>query len=73
MLVTEGFECKSFSVGLPVDAADQSLMALFRHLSDSLAEDDPISMDDIITVSFQTELCQDAVGRGAFTVVFDDD
>ncbi|MGW6197596.1 hypothetical protein ACWF0M_15750 [Kribbella sp. NPDC055110] len=71
--MTRGFECKSFSIGLPEDAADQSLTALFRHVSDFLAEDDPISMDDIITVSFQTELGRDAVYRGAFTVVFDDD
>ncbi|WP_020386140.1 hypothetical protein [Kribbella catacumbae] len=62
--MTKGFECKSFSIGLPEDAADQSLTALFRHVSDILAEDDPISMDDIITVSFQTELGQDAVYRG---------
>lgn len=71
--MTRGFECKSFSIGLPADAADQSLTALFRHVSDILAEDDSISMDDIITVSFHTELGHDAVYRGAFTVVFDDD
>jgi hypothetical protein len=71
--MTRGYECKSFSIGLPEDAADQSLTALFRHVSDVLAEDDPISMDDIITVSFQTDLGRDAVFRGAFTVVFDDD
>jgi hypothetical protein len=70
--MTKGYECKSFGIGLPVDADDQSLTALFRHVSDVLAEDDPISMDDIIAVSFETELGEDAVYRGVFTVVFDD-
>jgi hypothetical protein len=68
----KGYDCKSFSIGLPVEAEDQSLTALFKHVSDVLAEDDPISMDDIIAVSFETELGRDAVYRGAFTVVFDD-
>jgi hypothetical protein len=71
--MTKGFDCKSFSIGLPQDAADQSLTALFRHVSDVLAEDDPITMDDIIAVSFQTDLEQDAVWRGTFTIVFSDD
>ncbi|WUJ72346.1 hypothetical protein OG809_03560 [Kribbella soli] len=71
--MTEGFACRHFSIGLPEDAADQSLTALFKHVSETLAEDDPISMEDIIAVSFGTELGQDAVFRGAFTVVFTDD
>jgi hypothetical protein len=71
--MTKGFDCKSFSIGLPQDAADQSLTALFRHVSDVLAEDDPITMDDIIAVSFQTDLERDAVWRGTFTIVFSDD
>jgi hypothetical protein len=37
-----------------------------------LAEDDPINMDDIIAISFQTDLEQDAVWRGTFTIVFGD-
>ncbi|MFI5714059.1 hypothetical protein [Kribbella sp. NPDC051620] len=71
--MTKGFACKTFSIGLPEDAADQSLTALFRHVSEVLAEDDPISMDDIITVSFHTDFYPDAISRGAFTVVFNDD
>ncbi|MER7247918.1 hypothetical protein [Kribbella sp. NPDC000426] len=71
--MTNGFACRHFSIGLPEDAADQSLTALFRHVSETLAESDPISMDDIIAVTFPTELGQDAVFRGAFTVVFTDD
>ncbi|WP_432883422.1 hypothetical protein ACQPYH_41675 [Kribbella sp. CA-245084] len=67
-----GYRCKHFSIGLPDDAQDQSLTALFRHVADSLADDDPISMDDMIAINFETELGADAVFRGAFTIVFAD-
>jgi hypothetical protein len=70
--MTRGFSGKHFSIGLPDDAEDQSLTALFRHVGKHLAKDEPISMDDIIAVSFDTELGQDAVWRGSFTIVFDD-
>jgi hypothetical protein len=70
--MTQGYLCKHFSIGLPDDAEDQSLTALFRHVADTLADDDPISMDDMIAINFSTELGDDAVYRGAFTIVFDD-
>ncbi|GAA1602810.1 hypothetical protein [Kribbella karoonensis] len=69
---TQGYRCKHFSIGLPDKAEDQSLTALFRHVADTLAADDPISMDDLIAISFETELGADAVSRGTFTIVFAD-
>jgi hypothetical protein len=71
--MTNGHASKHFSIGLPTKAEDQSLTALFRHVSQWLAEDDPISMDDIIAISFDTELGDDAVFRGSFTIVFAED
>jgi hypothetical protein len=70
--MTHGYPCKHFSIGLPNDAEDQSLTALFRHVADTLADDAPISMDDLIAIGFNTELGDDAVYRGIFTIVFDD-
>jgi hypothetical protein len=70
--MTMGFPCKHFSIGLPTDAEDQSLTALFRHVTDRLAEDDPISMDHMIAIGFETELDCDAISRGTFTIVFAD-
>jgi hypothetical protein len=68
--MTRGFSGKHFSIGLPEAAEDQSLTALFRHVGEHLAKDEPISMEDIIAVSFDTDLGQDAVWRGSFTIVF---
>lgn len=59
-----------------VDAnEDQSLAALFHHVASTLARADPVSMDDVLTVGFETELGDDAEYRGRFTIVFrlDDD
>jgi hypothetical protein len=70
--MTQKYRCKHFSIGLPDDAEDQSLTALFRHVADTLAEDEPISMDDMIAIGFETELGDDAVYRGVFTIVFAD-
>ncbi|WP_344209452.1 hypothetical protein [Kribbella sancticallisti] len=70
--MTKGFRCKHFSIGLPDAAEDQSLTALFRHVADTLAQDDPITMDDMIAIGFETELGDDAVDRGVFTIVFAD-
>lgn len=71
--MTQGHRCKHFSIGLPDDAEDQSLTALFRHAADVLAENEPISMDNMIAIGFETELGTDAVYRGAFTIVFSDE
>jgi hypothetical protein len=71
--MTESFPSRHFSIGLPLDAPDQSLTAMFRHVSDYLAEDAPISMDDVLAVTFWTELCDDGVSRGAFTIILNDD
>ncbi|WP_432943934.1 hypothetical protein ACQPXM_01500 [Kribbella sp. CA-253562] len=71
--MTKGYRCKNFSIGLPDDAEDQSLTALFKHVADRLAEDDPISMDDMIAIGFETELGDDAAFRGTFTIVFADE
>jgi hypothetical protein len=70
--MTNAFPCKHFSIGLPAAAEDQSLTALFRHVSTVLAEDEPIPMDDLISISFETELGSDAEYRGTFTIVFDE-
>jgi hypothetical protein len=70
--MTRGFSGKHFSIGLPEAAEDQSLTALFRHVGEHLAKDEPISMEDIIAVSFDTDLGRDAVWRGSFTIVFAD-
>jgi hypothetical protein len=70
--MTQGYRCKHFSIGLPDDAEDQSLTALFRHVADTLAEDEPVGMDDMIAIGFETELGDDAVYRGMFTIVFAD-
>jgi hypothetical protein len=67
--MTQGYSCKHFSIGLPNDAEDQSLTALFKHVANTLAEDDPINMDDLIAIGFETELGDDAVHRGTFTIV----
>jgi hypothetical protein len=66
------YPCRHFSISLPTDAEDQSLTALFHHVAESLAGDDPISMDDLITIGFEKELGADAVFRGVFTMVFAD-
>ncbi len=71
--MTQGYRSKHFSIGLPNATEDQSLTALFRHVADFLAEDDPISMDDLITIGFETEPGADAVFRGTFTIVFSDE
>jgi hypothetical protein len=73
--VIEAYDCKHFSIGLPEANDDQSLAALFRHVASTLAQVDPISMDDVLTVGFKTELGDDAEYRGCFTIVFrlDDD
>lgn len=70
--MTPGYPCKHFSIGLSDAAEDQSLTALFKHVADTLAEHDPISMDDLIAVGFETELGPDAVSRGTFTIVYTD-
>lgn len=70
--MTPGYPCKHFSIGLPDAAEDQSLTALFKHVADTLAEHDPISMLDMIAVGFQTELGADSVFRGTFTIVYAD-
>lgn len=70
--MTQGYRCKHFSICLPDDAEDQSLTALFRHVADHLAQDEPIPMDDMIAIGFDTELDDDAAYRGAFTIVFAD-
>ncbi|TCO44916.1 hypothetical protein EV646_10988 [Kribbella antiqua] len=70
--MTSGFPGKHFSIGLPEEAEDQSLTALFRHVADSLAGEDPISMDEMLAIGFQTDLGADGVLRGSFTIVFDD-
>lgn len=69
-VMTHGYRCQHFGIGLPDDAEDQSLTALFKHVADRLAQDDPISMDDMIAIGFETELGRDAVRRGTFTIVF---
>ncbi len=66
----ESSDSKHFSIGLPVAAQDQSLSALFQHVANALAQDDPISMDDVIAVDFATELDNDAIYRGYFTIVY---
>jgi hypothetical protein len=71
--VFEVYDSKHFSIGLPVANSDQSLTALFEHVAASLAENDPISMDDVLAVGFETELGDDAVYRGHFTIVFGED
>ena len=69
--MVEGYDSKHFSIGLPVAAQDQSLTALFQHVATALAQDDPISMDDVIAVDFGTELDNDdAIYRGYFTIVY---
>jgi hypothetical protein len=44
-------------------------------VASTLAQADPISIDDVLTVGFETELGDDAEYRGRFTIVFrlDDD
>lgn len=73
--VIEAYDCKHFSIGLPEADEDQSLSALFHHVANTLAQTEPISMDDVVTVGFETELGDDAEYRGRFTIVFrlDDD
>jgi hypothetical protein len=71
--VTEAYASKHFSVGLPVDDPDQSLTALFRHVAAVLAQDEPISMDDVLAVSFGTDLSDDGEWHGHFTIVFSPD
>lgn len=68
--VIEAYDCKHFSIGLPVADEDQSLAALFRHVAGALAQAEPISMDDVVTIGFETELGDDAEYRGLFTIVF---
>lgn len=70
--MSTGWDCKHFSIGLPTAAEDQSLTALFRHVADTLAEDAPLSMDDVIAVTFESEVESDAIHRGRFTIVFAD-
>jgi hypothetical protein len=65
-----GWNCKHFSIGLPTAAEDQSLTALFRHVADALAEDEPLSMDEVIAITFASEADLDAIHRGHFTIVF---
>ena len=60
----EAYDCKHFSIGLPVADEDQSLTALFRHVASTLAQSDPISMDDVLTIGFDTELGEDAEYEG---------
>ncbi|MET7277212.1 hypothetical protein ABZS29_03190 [Kribbella sp. NPDC005582] len=67
-----GYPCKHFSIGLPDAAEDQSLTALFQHVAKTLGEHDAISMDDLITIGFETEIGFDAITRGSFTIVFSD-
>lgn len=73
--MTDAYDCKHFSIGLPEDDEDQSLTALFHHVAATLAQAEPISMDDVITIGFETELGDDSEYRGRFTIVFrlDDD
>ena len=68
--VIEADDCKHFSIGLPVADEDQSLTALFRHVASTLAQAEPISMDDVLTIGFETQLGDDAEYRGLFTIVF---
>jgi hypothetical protein len=68
--VIEGYDCKHFAIGLPEAAKDQSLTALFQHVATMLAQEDPISMDDMLAIGFGTELGDDGVYRGIFTIVF---
>lgn len=68
--VIEAYDCKHFSIGLPEANKDQSLTALFHHVASTLARADPISMDDVLTIGFETELGDDAEYRGRFTIVF---
>ncbi|NGM12386.1 hypothetical protein [Verrucosispora sioxanthis] len=68
--VVEAYDCKHFSIGLPAADEDQSLTALFRHVASTLAQDEPISMDDVLAIGFETELGDDAKYRGFFTIVF---
>jgi hypothetical protein len=44
-------------------------------VASTLAQADPINMDDVLTVGFETELGDDAECRGRFTIVvrLDDD
>ncbi|MFB6726452.1 hypothetical protein ACFCV3_40155 [Kribbella sp. NPDC056345] len=70
--MSTGYPCKHFSIGLPTAAEDQSLTALLQHVTQTLGEHDSISMDDLITISFGTEIGSDAITRGSFTVVFAD-
>lgn len=70
--MTVGYPCKHFAIGLPRDDPDQSLTALFRHVAAVLAQDEPISMDDVLTVGFGTELNDDGEWTGHFTIVFAD-
>ncbi|WP_405061600.1 hypothetical protein OG474_08105 [Kribbella sp. NBC_01505] len=71
--MTTGFPARHFSIGLPTDAEDQSLTALSRHVAKTLAADDPIQMDDMIALAFETELGDDGITRGTFNVVFSAD
>ncbi|MEV6287415.1 hypothetical protein [Kribbella sp. NPDC051770] len=67
-----GYPCKSFSIGLPTADEDQSLTALFQHVGRALAEHEPISMEDMLTIGFEAVLEPDGVTRGTFTIVFAD-
>jgi hypothetical protein len=68
--VIEAYNCKHFSLGLPAGAPDQSLTALFQHVATTLAGHEPIRMDDVITVGFETELSESGEYQGTFTIVF---
>ncbi len=70
--MTTSWDAKHFSIGLPTAAEDQSLTALFQHVANFLAEDAPIPMDNIIAITFASEIDPDAIHRGHFTIVFDD-
>ncbi len=69
----EAYDSKHFSIGLPVADSDQSLTALSQHVAATLAENDPISIDDVLVVGFETELGDDGVYRGHFTIVFSEE
>jgi hypothetical protein len=67
--VSFGFDCKHFTIGLPADAPDQSPAALFHHVGNALAAD-AIALDDVIAISFGTEIDDDGEFRGQFTIVY---
>lgn len=69
----EAYDSKHFSIGLPVDAPDQSLTALFHHVAARLAQNEPIGMDDMLALAFETELGDDGKYRGYLTIVFSRD